>query len=134
MIFYCLKNHKIGSVLLAIFFSIWSSLFVFQSYAKLCFCIKNHYQNVLSHFFTVEQHPMLLKNGYFLSEEQRLESSILLGTFLPIWSSVFVYQSYVKLCFCIKNHHQNVLWLLFASRIASNCIEGWLCIAFRTIK
>ena len=63
-------------------------------------------------YLAVEQHEyeLLLENHYIycLKKKTKMGSFILLGTFLSIFSSLFVCQLYVKLFFSMKKtSHQN---------------------------
>ena len=59
----------------------------------------------------------------YCSENNKIGSFIPLAASFPIKSSLFVCQSYVKLCLCGKNEHTQICSLLFGSNTASTIIR-----------
>ena len=88
MIISCSKNNKMGtSILLAAFFPIKSSLFIYQSYVKLCFW--KWWGNLIKKYvpyFLVAQYQLIMNNNYFFVVAQ----SILILNNLALYSILLI--------------------------------------------
>ena len=123
-------------IFLASFLPIWNFLCPWILH-QIVFCIKNEHHQKYFHFhyyLAVAQYQLLLENDYLLPEEQYNSLIHPFCCILPTLKLTLCVSLLWKIVFCIKHHHENLLFLLFGSTTVSNVIEEWLYIVIRRLS